>query len=202
MILVKSVLATWQKEIFSSIKSIFASRKDVIWLLLAMIIGVGIRGYFLSQPMRSDEASTFMNWVNNGFFSLFHYAVPNNHILHTLLVKASTLVWGVHPASIRLTALMAGIGLIPLTYCLCRLLNNSGIFASFTIAVFPYLISYSTNARGYSLLVLLTLALAFVVVQFTNKPSVQGVILISILASLGMLTIPTMLFQSLDCFSG
>ena len=70
MILVKSVLATWQKEIFSSIKSIFASRKDVIWLLLAMIIGVGIRGYFLSQPMRSDEASTFMNWVNNGFFSL------------------------------------------------------------------------------------------------------------------------------------
>ncbi len=190
----RCVLSTLRKEVIPSIQHCFASGYEAIWLLLALVIGVGIRAYFLAQPMRYDEAYTFHFFVNKGFFNLFHYPIPNNHVLHTILVKASTLIWGAHPASIRFTAFLAGIGLIPLIFCLCRTLQGSGVFASIAVSVFPYLVSYSTNARGHSLLVFLTLALAFVGAQTAKKPSVAGATIVSSIAALGMLTMPSMLF--------
>jgi uncharacterized membrane protein len=91
--------------------------------------------------------------------------------------------------------LLAGIGSIPLIFCLSRSLKKSGIFASITVSVFPYLILYSTMARGYSLLVLLTIALAYLGVQISkSEPTAMGAALLSLIAALGMLNIPSMLF--------
>ncbi len=159
------------------------------------MIGAAIRAYFLSQPMRYDESYTFLFFMNRGFLSLFNYQLPNNHVLFTLLARISTLVWGNSPAAIRFPAFLAGIGTIPLTFLLCRALHKSGLFASIAVAVFPYLILYSTNARGYTLLIFLTLALALVGLQVVKrKPSIAGAMTISAIAALGMLTMPSMLF--------
>jgi len=56
------------------------------------------------------------------------------------------------------------------------------------------MVLYSTNARGYSLLVFLTLALAFMGVHVAEKPSLPGWALLSLIAALGMMTMPTMVF--------
>jgi hypothetical protein len=193
--LTKDVFSLLRNEIIPSIHSSFASKAETIWILLALIMGIGIRAYFLAQPIRYDEAFTFLKFTNQGFINLFYYPLPNNHVLYTLLIKTSTLVWGNSPAAIRLPAFLAGIGSIPLIFCLSRSLRKSGIFASISVSVFPYLILYSTIARGYSLLVLLTIALAYVGVQIsTREPSAIGAALLSLIAALGMLTIPSMLF--------
>jgi hypothetical protein len=191
----KDVFLVIRKEIFPSIQGCFTSKYETIWLIIALMIGVGTTGYFLTQPMRNDEAETFIRFVNRGFLNLFYYPIPNNHVLHTLLVKASTLIWGISPASIRFPAYLAGIGSILLTFCLCRSLNKSGLLASVAVSVFPYLILYSSMARGYSLLVFLTIALAFIGVQLSKKePTVAGAMILSSIAALGMLTMPSMLF--------
>jgi len=185
-----------KEDVHKSIVEFFSSPQDVTWLFLAITIGIVVRGYFLSQPMRYDESYTFLNFVNKGFLNLFYYSAPNNHILHTLMVKLSTLIWGSHPASIRFPSFLAGLGSIPLTLGLCRQLSlrRSGILASIAMSVAPYMILYSTMARGYSLLVFLTLALALAGLRLVSNPVLANSLLVSLVAALGMFTMPSMLF--------
>ena len=172
------------------------SGQNASWLVLVLGIGIAVRAYFLAQPMRYDEAYTFLNYINGDFTRAFHYPIPNNHVLHTLLAKLSTLIWGAHPESIRLPALLAGIASIPLVFCLCRelLRKSSGLFAAVSIAVSPYLILYATNARGYSIIVFLSLALMLVGMRFSGKPSVEVSAIMSLIAAFGLMTIPSMAF--------
>lgn len=169
----------------------------LFWPFFALIIGASVRGYFLSQPMRGDEAFTFLNFVNKGFISLFEYPVPNNHVFNTLLIKICTLIWDASPATIRIPAFLAGIAIIPLTYYLARAQNPrkySGVLSALAAALFPYLILYSTNARGYTLVTLLTVSIAVVALRYAKQPSGLGVVLLSVLSALGMWTIPSMIF--------
>lgn len=189
-----NVLLFVRKDIFPSVQDNFKSVYANIWLSVALIIGFGVGSYYMSQPMRYDESYTFLNFVNRTPLHIFFYPLPNNHVLHTILVKIVTFILGANPVTIRLIAFWAGIGCIPLTFNLCRQLKQSGIFAGFAISIFPFLVFFSTNARGYTLLTLLTLILASVGLQVIKKPSIAGTILISVIASLGMLTMPSMLF--------
>ena len=122
-------------------------------LLAAMALGLVLRGYFLAEPLRYDEAYTFMEYVNQGWGRLFWYSAPNNHVLHTVLVKLAVLIWDGHPAVIRFPAFLAGVAGIPLAYWFCRRLvsERAGRCAAVGMAVMPYLILYGAIARGYSL---------------------------------------------------
>lgn len=190
-----SISELWQ-DLLLSISTSFESRQDKIYLSIILIIGAITRGYFLTKPMRYDEAYTFLNFVNKELSHMFFYPLPNNHVLHTILVKLSVLVWGAHPETIRLPAFFAGLLIIPLTFLLCRIVagGKTGLLASMAVAVSPYIISYSTNARGYTLLVFLSLLLAFLGLFFVKKPLFPRALVISSVAALGMFTIPSMLF--------
>jgi hypothetical protein len=191
----KKVFSILREETIPHIQSSLYSKGESTWIFLALIIGIAIRAYFLAQPIRYDEAYTFLEFTKQGFMNLFYYPLPNNHVLHTLLVKISTLIWGNSPVAIRLPAFLAGIASIPLIFFLSHSLKKSGIFAAISVSVFPYLILYSTIARGYSLLVLLTIALACTGVQILKRaPTARGAALLSLIAALGMLTMPSMLF--------
>lgn len=168
-----------------------------IWPILILLMGAGIRVFFVNQPMRGDEAYTFLNFANKGIVSLFDYPVPNNHVFNTLLIKLSTLIWGASPATIRLSALIAGIAVIPLAYQVSRSFNprkNSGILAGLGSALFPYLILYSTNARGYSLVTFLTLLMSLVALRYLASSSIRKIVVLSILAALGIWAVPSMIF--------
>jgi len=170
-----------------------------IWLVLVLAIGTCLRYYFLSEPMRYDEAFTFLNFVNREISKLFFYPVPNNHVLHTILVRISVEIFGGSPVAIRLPAFVAGVCVIPLTFCLARLLTGdrrSGYLASGLVAVFPYLVLYDTMARGYSLLVLLSLCLAIMGYRFVEHPSKGLCFLMSLVIALGLFDIPSFLFPA------
>jgi 4-amino-4-deoxy-L-arabinose transferase-like glycosyltransferase len=194
---IQKVAQAWRQEI----QSFRDAEKDleslIFWPFLALLIGVGIRGYFLSQPMRGDEAFTFLNFVNKGAAALFDYPLPNNHVLNTLLIKISTVIMGVSPATIRFPAFLAGCAIIPLTFFLARAQSSrksAGFLAALAASVFPYLILYATNARGYSLVIFLTLAIAFVALRYVRNPSSFRIVSLAIFSALGMWTIPSMVF--------
>lgn len=172
-----------------------SQNKDLGWFLIIMFSGIIVRAYFLSQPMGYDESATFSLFINKGLSQLFNYLAPNNHVLYTIITKISSSIWGVSPTSLRLPAFFAGVGLIPLTYWVCRNLNISGLLASTVIALSPLLIHYSTNSRGYMLLCFITVCLILIGSSIVKKePSLLNSFIISIVASLGMMTIPTMLY--------
>ena len=177
--------------------------RDWFWPLAALAIGAGARGYYLSQPMRGDESYTFLNFANKDFLALFGYDVPNNHVLHTLLVKLSIVTLGASPVSIRMPALLMGLLTILLTYALARRLNSgpsSGRLAALSAAVFPYLILYATNARGYTLIVVLTLLAAWIGLKVVEKLTIGRVALLAFVSALGMLTMPSMLVGAAGVF--
>ena len=72
-----------------------------------MLTGAALRIPLLDQPMRYDESYTAWALVARGLPTvLFDYSLPNNHILHTLLVYISTQVLGFSPLVIRLPAFL------------------------------------------------------------------------------------------------
>lgn len=147
--------------------------------------------------MRYDEAYTFLTFVNQGLGHLFYYPLPNNHVFHTLLVRVSVEIFGSHPSTIRLPALIAGLINIPLTFILAKRLTGyelSGYFAATGMAVMPFVILFDTSARGYSLLVLLTLVLTLLVHQFTLRESNITLVFVAIVSALGLWVMPTFLF--------
>ena len=178
-------------------------RDAMVWIVLISAVGAVVRAYFLAKPMRYDESFSFLNFINNGFSDLFYYPLPNNHVLHTLLAKLSVEVFGSHPAAIRMPAFIAGTLVIPTTFCLSRLLTDNGqagFLASGAAAVFPYLILYDTMARGYSLLVLMSLCMAILGFRFFERPSASLCFLISLIISLGLWLMPSFLFPATGLF--
>jgi hypothetical protein len=172
------------------------SARSLVWVVAVLSFGLIVRSYFLAQPMRYDEAYTYLNFVSDGLAGVFSYPLPNNHVMHTILVKLSVTAFGGHPISIRLPAFFAGILVIPATFCLGRLLigDRAGRFASALAAVFPFLVLFDTTARGYSMVVLLSLWLAILALRFAAMPSAAAGFLISAVSALGMFTVPSFLF--------
>lgn len=165
-------------------------------LLVATGIGLALRIHFLSQSMRGDESFTYIIFTLGGLTDLFYYPLPNNHVLHTVLVYLSTHVLGNSPEAIRQPAFLFGIMAIPLVYLVCRRLfsNQSGFAAAVLMAVHPYMVLYSTNARGYSALLTFTLLMILAGLRVVERPSLGRCFILALLGSLGLFAVPTMVF--------
>ncbi len=168
---------------------------EIIYLIAVILLGLMVRLFFINQPMRGDEANTFLKFVNGGFSDLFNYPAPNNHVLNTILIKGFVGMLGATPAVIRLPAFLAGVLGMAAIYQLMKDFfrrGQAGVAAALMTAVFPYFILYSTNARGYTLLVLISIWLVqFGLRLIKNFSALNGFVFIW-LAALGMWTMPVM----------
>ena len=189
-----------RKVLAPAVLACFDSRRDNVLLLIVVAAGLALRLLFIGQPMRADESTTFMLYANGSLASALTYLSPNNHVLHTLLVKAATAVFGGSPAAIRLPALAFGSMAIVLVFCCCRRLGSSGLAAAAILATSPYFVLFSTNARGYTLLVCLVLLLLIISELFIRRPTAGGATIFAMVAALGMLTMPTMAFALAGIF--
>jgi len=192
------------QKVFKNIKNIKLKirplntwiQADHFWLMVILLMGILIRVDYLQDPIRADEAYSVIKYVDADLSKLFYYDMPNNHVLHNIFVKISTTILGVNLASVRLPALISGLCVILLTYHFSRLLGQSGLFASLAISIYPYLIFFSINSRGYSLLICLSIWLVIYGIGFAKRgPSFRGSLNLSIISALGMLTMPSMLFM-------
>jgi hypothetical protein len=172
-------------------------RIDAVALALIGAVAIAVRLDFLFQPMRYDEAGTYVHYASEPLYiGLSSYTAPNNHLFHTLLVHLVTSVLGSAPWAIRLPALLAGVLLVPATYLAGRAVYDGrvGLVAAALVAGSSKLIEYSTNARGYTLLALvfmLDLALAVVLAR-DDEPAAWAAF--AVLGAIGMWTVPTMAY--------
>ena len=129
-------------------------RLAILILILAFMY-TSARAFILS--MTHDEALTLFWHVPGSVVSIFLYSTPglpdNNHLLHTLLVKLTTTLFGMSEFVSRLPSL-AGCALYLLgSYrSLCLITRGRGlVIGALLLSLNPYLIDYFSVARGYSL---------------------------------------------------
>lgn len=166
-------------------------------LVMALVVGAGLRFSFMHQPIRTDEALTYLQFASQPLYlALTDYAAPNNHLLHTLGVHLTTRWMGDAEWVIRLTAFIWGVVLIAAAYVTMHRLyhKQAALWTAVLVAFSSPLIEYSVNARGYTLqitLILLLIALAHHLRRHHNRAAWA---LLVVCAALGFYTIPTMVY--------
>lgn len=180
---------------------LFFREKDPAYVYLILggitLIGFVLRVIDINQSIAYDEAYTFIHFASRGFkHILADYSAPNNHIFHTILVGIAYRLLGGQPWAVRLPAFTAGILMIPAMYFTARRFFSSSqsLAASALIAVTHSFINYSVNARGYTLLFLLTLLLTNFAGILAIRQSKAALIAFTLTAALGFYTIPIFLY--------
>ena len=166
-------------------------------VLLLMSAAILIRILFLNYPMRYDESYTVVVFAMRPWLNLISdYSLPNNHIFHTILVKLAINRFGTAPWAVRIPAFVSGIFCVPAGYLLARQLYGriSALLSAGLIAALPMLVSYSTNARGYSQYTLFSLILFSLAIYLSKHANLAGWGLFVIFAVAGFYTVPFMLF--------
>ncbi|MBL7962276.1 MAG: glycosyltransferase family 39 protein [Flavobacteriales bacterium] len=196
-----SFMADLGTALREKVKKTSAAHKRVVLLLI--LIGTVLRGWLLHAPITYDEAFTYTYFSSKPLgIILADYAYPNNHVLHTLLVKASTALFGIGLVQLRLPAFLAGVLVLPLFYLFVRSVFNRyiALLALALAAGSAGLVEYSTLARGYSLTWLFWMCALLLGRHFTRTNNVVSAVLMGGVLALGMWTIPTMLQLALMVF--
>jgi hypothetical protein len=173
------------------------SRDHRIALGSIVVIAIALRLLYLAQPIRYDEAVTYLLFVRQPWSeALSSYVYPNNHLFHTLLAKASITVFGDAPWALRLPAFAAGTLLVVATYAVARALYGGrvALFAAAIVASSGVLVLYSTNARGYMIVALAFLLLILAIIRLTRGAAPSQWLMFATIAALGLWTIPVMLY--------
>lgn len=133
-------------------------------LVLAAVVGATIAAAALRVPgidreITHDEAYSWVRYASVSYEQVFGtYHLPNNHILHTALMRLSAGVFGTQDEWVlRLPALVAGVASVPVAAALATTALASplaGVVAAWCLALHPSHIAYSQSARGYSMVVL------------------------------------------------
>jgi hypothetical protein len=156
-----------------------------------------MRLLYINQPMRYDEAFTYSYYASNNIATvLSKICLPNNHVLHTISVFATTRLFGSDPWAIRLPALIAGLLCIPFAYFVGYALYSSltGLLGASLVAISSPLIEYSTNARGYSMVAFFTLVLVLLSQYLRRKNNLAAWLLFILVCTAGLYVVPVMLY--------
>lgn len=182
------------------VRSAWSSLKQpTVWAALAAITAVSIltKIWFIGMPFGHDESYNFVVFAMKPLsIGLSDYHFPNNHLFQTLLMHLTYRLFGVHDWSVRLPAFTAGVLAAPLAFALARRWYGqiAGWLAGLSLAVLPILVTYTTTARGYPLIVFFSLLLFFLgsrLIERNNRLEWLAVVLVS---ALGFYTIPVFLF--------
>jgi 4-amino-4-deoxy-L-arabinose transferase-like glycosyltransferase len=132
---------------------IAARTEKILACALALVRLVFCAYRAVHQSITVDEAYTYIRFVSGSWANLVGQYDANNHVLHSILVKLSTQVFGLSELSVRLPSLLSGFFLIlGVFWVLLRI--TSPIIRWVTIvalSLHPLLLDFSIAARGYGM---------------------------------------------------
>lgn len=166
-----------------------AGRLDALVLAFALLLASVVRAPFLSESLWYDEIAAFLGYGMHGpGAALGNYSTQANHILQTALTSISASALGVSEFSLRLPALVAGLGAIPAVWWLGREARApvAARAAAIAVALMPIAVLASTEARGYAFMLLFAAlaSAAFLRALRTRSATAWG--MYALLAALGV----------------
>jgi len=196
---------TYRTDLARAVRKLkkYSSRdhKKVAFGILAL--GIGLRIFFLFDPITYDEAFTYVHYISKPFSVLFSdHSHPNNHIFHNLIAKFFTSILGPSLIPLRLTAFLFGTIFMILAYLFTRVMFNRYI-AITTLALVASaggFIEYSALARGYSI-TWVCFAIGLLLGRyFLKKNNLYALVLLGLVNAIGMWAVPTMIYASLSIY--
>jgi hypothetical protein len=205
-------LAIWRcgRDAQSSMKRLTAFlRNEWSWLLAIAIAAAAIRLPWIDQPIRFDEATSWLDYSSQPLVvTVSKYDMPNNHVFHNVCMGLAIRCFGSSLWALRLTAFVAGILTCLLAGCLTFAVTHivgapgstrrfaSGL-SGLCVAASSVMIEYSTLARGYTLITCF-----FLICWLAGREAILSrnlflgcVCVIS--GALGLWTVPVMLYPLL-----
>lgn len=169
----------------------------MIYLFTIIFIAFINRILFLFQPIRYDEAFSFIVFANKSLsVALSNYQITNNHLLNTFFEHIFFRVFGPMPEIIRQPAFIAGLLIIPANYAWVKKIydENTALISCALLAASSILIEFSTNARGYTLMILFSILALSSVHKLISSQLKRGYLWFIISSSLGFYAIPTFFY--------
>lgn len=171
------------------------AHKRFVWALI--LVGAGIRIWLAWQPITAAEATIFMSFASrNAWDVVSDYSMPGNHVLHTLLAKCSTGLFGTHVITLRLPSLLSSVAALLFFYLFVRSLFNRyiALMALAMAASLPALAEVSALAFGYSLAGMFLLVALMLGRHFAREDNGLSAILMGVSCALAMWSVPTAMF--------
>ena len=164
----------------------------------------------LGVPLASDELAMVSLWAQMPYLKILsNYQYPNNHIFLSFVLSFLLKTFGLNEWLLRMPLLVCGIISIYLGYRLGKRVSGNaavGFFTAFLMAISEKHIFYSTNARGYLVIMMLALltvtyvlgrleGFRFEIQKFSDKFN-RGLALLGWVGIwfVGTWTVPTFLF--------
>ncbi|MCB0757568.1 MAG: glycosyltransferase family 39 protein [Flavobacteriales bacterium] len=196
----------FRADLRTSLSRLFArsSTNHKRFVLFVLLVGVVLRILRMNEPVTYDEALTYVHYAGRSFSFLFSdYLFTSNQILFSAFARASTLVFGVQPWSLRLPALLAGILVMPLCYAFARVVFNRhiAVITLCLVAVNGPLVEYSAIARGYSFIWLFTISSLLAARHFVKSDNLVSAAFLALFCALGMWVSPAMIYPAVMVFS-
>ncbi len=136
-------------------------RGEALALTIVLATALGLRLYHLGDGLWFDEIQTLVDYVRLPLAQLLTtYDSQNQHMLYSVLARLSVLTFGESAWALRLPAALLGVGGIAAVYAFGRRIadGREALFAAALLAVSYQDVWFSQNARGYTGLLLGTLA--------------------------------------------
>jgi hypothetical protein len=169
----------------------------LVALSVILLIASGMRLYGLDYGLWYDEIRAYVTYMGIPTGELLTtYDSENNHVLFTLLARASFEIFDGAPWSMRLPAVLFGVSSIWALYFLARqVVSEREALLSAALLTFSYHhIWFSQNARGYTGLLFWTLLSSWFFLRALREDSSKIWVFYAVTVALGMYTHMTMTF--------
>ncbi len=158
-----------------------------------------------TQSITIDEAYTYLSFVKPPLLQVLTTYAANNHVLHSLLCKASTDLFGLSELTLRLPSVSGGALYLFSLIQITRLLLKGAwarILVLLLLTLNPLVLDFSSVARGYSLgLGFLFLGLCGLLL-FLRKSGNRGhLVLVGAAFGLSVSSVLTFIFPVIACLS-
>jgi len=165
-------------------------KSEGFWLALIFGVGASLRLYGLDfQSLWQDEGLQYYVATQNSIGELFQQT-RSFHPPLSFIVNHLFLLLGDSDFLLRLPSALFGIASLPVLYVLARDLTSkkAAVFAVFVLALSPFHIWYSQEARMYSQLLFLSLLSSVLLLQALRRGEVTWWIYYVLVSAAGMYT--------------
>ncbi|HJX39241.1 MAG TPA: glycosyltransferase family 39 protein, partial [Anaerolineae bacterium] len=152
--------------------TLWRSDRPVPWVTALVLVAFVLRTARLDfQPLWWDEGWTVYFATADIPAMVARTAIDIHPPFYYLLLHFWVLITGVSATSVRLFSVMAGTLSVPLVYVVGRRLigQTAGLIAALVMALAPFHVYYSQEARMYALVTLLVLASVYVFLSLLER---------------------------------
>lgn len=174
------------------------SKQTLLLLVGIVLVGIAARIATFGDSLLWDEGSTHFVVHNRTFVDMIDYVEGEQEVTPPLYF---IFAWFTNriadtPEMLRLPSLVAGLLTIPLTYLLGKLTlgRNQALFAAALVALSPFMIFYSAEARPYALALFFVLVSSIALVKALKTNRVHWWVVFAFATAAAMYTHYTALF--------